>query len=287
MTTRRRSPIRRTLGDESLGTVPLMPSWPGPLQLRRAALAVAVLHDVDLDPAPGGVLLRGERPLKVVWAECRRARAGAEAESEIGRRQLARWRRWRRWLADHPLEVVAELARPFGVAVESEIHPGMDWVRRRVMGDTLEVGLGFVGLDPRNPEVVHPVSQQVLQAAGIDPTPWWLTALVYLERMGEMAAERAIRFPTAPLRPMGDCDVVTLLASRLFREALVRPVDGGMRPVAVPMRNRGWLDLNRIDPAFSATAAQLTSAEERGFARPLLLTREEVGLARHEPGGIR
>jgi hypothetical protein len=270
-----------------MGTVQLMPSWPGPLQLRRAALAVAVLHDVDLDPAPGGVLLRGERPLKVTWAECRRALAGADAESELGRRQLARWLRWRRWLADHPLEVLAELARPFGVAVESEIHPGMDWVRRRVMGDTLELGLGFVGLDPRAPEVVHPVSQGVLQAAGIDPSPWWPTALVYLERIGEMAAERTIRFPTAPLRPMGDCDVVTLLASRLLRDALVRPVDGGMRTVAVPMRNRGWLDLNRIDPAFSATAARLTSADERGFDRPLLLTRDEVVLARDEGGAIR
>jgi hypothetical protein len=86
---------------------------------------------------------------------------------------------------------------------------------------------------------------------------------------------------------MGDCDVVTLLASRLLRDALVRPIDKGMRTVAVPTRNRGWLDLNRIDPAFSATAAQLTSPEERGFDRPLLLTREEVVLARDEGGAIR
>ncbi len=265
-----------------------MPSWPGPLQLRRAALAVAVIHDVDLDPAPGGVLLRGERPLKIVWAECRRALGGADPESERGRRQLARWLRWRRWLADHPLEVLAELARPYGVAVESELHPGMDWVRRRVMGDTLEVGLGFVGLDPNDSDTVHPVSQQVLRAAGIDPSPWWPTALVYLERMGEMAADRILRHPEAPLRPMGDCDVVTLLASRILREAIVRTVDGGgMRTVAVPMRNRGWLDLNRIDPAFSAAAAQLTSPEERGFDRPLLVTGEEVVLARDEGGTVR
>jgi hypothetical protein len=264
-----------------------MPSWPGPLQLRRAALAVAVLYDVDLDPAPGGVLLRGERPLKVRWAECRRALGGADPESEIGREQLAQWLRWRRWLADHPLEVLAELARPYGVAVESEVHPGMDWVRRRIMGDTLELGLGFVGLDPNNPQTVHPVSQQVLQAAGIDPTPWWPTALVYLERMGETAAERMVRNPDAPLRPMGDCDVVTLLASRMFRDALVRPIDGGMRTVAVPMRNRGWLDLTRIDPAFSATAAQIMDPNDRGFDRPLLVTREEIVIARDEAGVVR
>jgi hypothetical protein len=60
-----------------------------------------------------------------------------------------------------------------------------------------------------------------------------------------------------------------------------------MRTVAVPTRNRGWLDLNRIDPAFSAAAAQLTTAEERGFDRPLLVTREEVVIARDEAGVVR
>ena len=45
------------------------------------------------------------------------------------------------------------------------------------------------------------------------------------------------------------------------------------------MRNRGWLDLSRVDPAFSAAAARLTAADERGFSRPLLVTREEVAMA--------
>ena len=45
------------------------------------------------------------------------------------------------------------------------------------------------------------------------------------------------------------------------------------------MRNRGWLDLSRVDPAFSAAAARLTSPDERGFTRPLLVTRDEVQMA--------
>jgi hypothetical protein len=45
------------------------------------------------------------------------------------------------------------------------------------------------------------------------------------------------------------------------------------------MRSRGWLDLSRVDPAFSAAAARLTATEERGFSRPLLVTAEEVALA--------
>jgi hypothetical protein len=60
---------------------------------------------------------------------------------------------------------------------------------------------------------------------------------------------------------------------------MVDGVADGMRTVAVPMRSRGWLDLNRVDPAFSAAAARLTAPDERGFSRPLLITREEVALA--------
>jgi hypothetical protein len=119
----------------------------------------------------------------------------------------------------------------------------------------------------------------VLRAASVEPSPWWPNAIIYLERMGEMAAERLGRNERVPLRPMGDCDVVTLLGSRNFRSAIVRNIADGMRTVAVPMRSRGWLDLTRIDPAFSAAAARLTSLDERGFERPLLITREEVVIA--------
>jgi hypothetical protein len=45
------------------------------------------------------------------------------------------------------------------------------------------------------------------------------------------------------------------------------------------MRRRGWLDLSRIDPAFTAAAAAATDPEERGFPRPVLLTLDEVSLA--------
>ena len=99
----------------------------------------------------------------------------------------------------------------------------------------------------------------------------------YLERMGALAAARLAGNPV--LRPIGDCDVVTLLGSRALREALCAHDGTGMRAAAVPMRRRGWLDLSRIDPAFTAAAAAATSPDERGFARPLLLTADEVALA--------
>jgi hypothetical protein len=158
-------------------------------------------------------------------------------------------------------------------------------VRRRVLGDTLDLGFGFVGIDPAEPDLVLPIPEQLLRAAGVEPSPWWPTAVVYLERMGKMAAERLEHNPQ--LRPMGDCDVVTLLGSRTLRTAIVAGLRDPMRTVAVPMRTRGWLDLNRIDPAFSAAAARLTPMEERGFDRPLLVTREEVVIARADGDVIR
>ncbi|HTR69835.1 MAG TPA: hypothetical protein VMH41_06350 [Mycobacteriales bacterium] len=264
-----------------------MPSWPEAPELRRCALAVAVMHDIDVLPSPGGVVLAGTIDLEITWAECRRAIGGAAPESETARLRLKRWFELRRWLAERPIEDLAARARPYGASVESPLHPGIDWVRRRVLGDSLDLGFGFVGIEPTQPDLVIPIPQQVLRAAGVEPSPWWPTAVVYLERMGEMAAERVRRTPKAPLRPIGDCDVVTLLGSRTLRQAIVEGVSDGMRTVAVPMRSRGWLDLSRVDPAFSAAAARLTSPEERGFSRPLLVTKEEVAIARADGDVVR
>jgi hypothetical protein len=72
---------------------------------------------------------------------------------------------------------------------------------------------------------------------------------------------------------------VTLLGSRTLRAALGAMDGTGLRAVAVPMRNRGWLDLTRIDPAFTSAAAAATEATDRGFERPLLVTVDEVTLA--------
>jgi hypothetical protein len=262
-----------------------MPSWPEAQQLRQCALAVAVMHDVDVLPSPQGVVLPGTPSVLITWPECRRALAGAAPDTEEARQRLKRWFQMRRWLADRPLEDLAERARPYGVWVESPLHPGLDWIRRRVLGDTLDLGFGFVGIDPAQPDLVMPVPHQLLRSAAVEPSPWWPTAVDYHERMGEMAAERLGRNPQ--LRPMGDCDVVTLLGSRTLRHAIVDGLPNGMRTVAVPMRTRGWLDLNRIDPAFSAAAARLTPMEDRGFDRPLLVTRDEVVIARADGDVIR
>ena len=251
---------------------------PGPVELRRGVLAVSVLQDLDVDLAPLGLVLPGSPSVWISWGECRRALAGHDPESDDGRQRLARWLFARRWAADLPLEDLRERLRPAGLPVDHVLHPGLDWVRRRVLGDALDLGLGAVDLDPSDPERVVLLPQPLLDAVGLDGDVEWAAAEVYLEQMGSLAADRLARDRKGMLRPVGDCDVVTLLGSASLRTA-VAVVAGGMGAAVVPIRSRGWTELALIDPAFGAAAAAASDVADRGFARPLLVTPDELALA--------
>jgi hypothetical protein len=259
--------------------------WPVPLPrtaVRQLALAVSVLCEVDIVPADDGLVLPGVPEVAVSADDVSRAIGDAAPETGRARQRLARWLRVRRAVAERSIEELGENLRPVGLPVDHELHDGPAWVRQPVLGGSLDVGPGVVRLDAADPERVVVVPQSVLDATGIDITPWWAGAIEYLENMGALATTRWRRYPRQPLRRMGDCDVVTLLASAVFRGALCADA-GGMRAVAVPVRHRGWLDLSRIDPAFAQAAASIADDEERGFDRPVLLTVDEVSVAR--PGG--
>ncbi len=251
---------------------------PSAVELRRGVLAVSVLHDLDIEPAALGVTLTGEPTVWVSWGECRRALAGHDPETPDGRERLGRWLLARRWSADLPLEDLRERLRPVGLPVDHLLHPGLDWVRRRALGDVLDLGLGAVDIDPGDPDHVVLLPTPLIDALGLDEQVCWLEAEAYLDRMGALAAERLKLDPKGQLRPIGDCDVVTLLGSASLRAAIAERA-GGMGAVVVPMRRRGWTDLTLIDPAFGPAAAAATPAADRGFERPLLVTREEVALA--------
>jgi len=252
-------------------------TYPGALPLRRAALAVSVLHDLDVDPMDEGVRLPGVPSLLVSWHELARAAGGLDPDEVTGRERIGQWLLHRRWIADHTAVDLAERARPVGIAVDSPLHPRLDWVQVRVMGDALDLGVGFLGLRPGVPDAVEVVEAGVLAATGLDASRWWPSCLAYLENMGALAVARWRREPNAPLRPMGDCDVVTLLGSRALRGAFVEDV-GGMRAVAAPMRTRGWLNLRFVDPAFVSAAAAATDDKQRGFSSPVLITADEVAM---------
>ncbi len=248
------------------------------VELRRGILAVSVLQDLDIEPAALGVTLTGSPTVWVSWDECCRALSGHDPETPDGRERLGRWLLARRWAADLSLENLRERLRPVGLPVDHVLHPGLDWVRRRVLGGALDLGFGAVDIDPGDPDHVVLLPQPLLDAVGLDSEADWVEAEAYLERMGVVAAERLGLDAKGQLRPIGDCDAVTLLGSTALRTAIASQ-SGGMGAVVVPMRRRGWTRLGMIDPAFGPAAAAATRAAERGFPRPLLVTAEELALA--------
>jgi hypothetical protein len=250
---------------------------PTSVELRRGVLAVSVLQDVDVEPAPLGVVLPGEPTVWLSWGECRRALAGHHPEAAAGRSRLSAWLLARRWAADLGPAALIGLLRPVGLPIEHVLHPGLDWVRHRVMGGALDLGFGAVGLDSARPDTVVLLPQTVLDAAGIDAEVAWLEAASYLEDMGRLAADRVRRDAKGQLRPIGDCDVVTLLGARSLRTFLATD-QGGLGAAVVPMRRRGWTQLGLIDPAFGPAAAAATDPTDRGFPRPLLITADELSI---------
>jgi hypothetical protein len=252
------------------------------LALRRGVLAVSVLHDVDIEPNLQGVRLPGRRTVFVPWNECRRALAGLDPESDDGRLRLAGWLQARSWAGQLPLTVLQQRLRPVGLPVDHLLHPGPGWARQRILGDALDLGLGAVGLDPHDEDRVVLLPPTVFAARRLDAALVWPETATYLERMGRLAADGLTRRGDGKLRPVGDCDVVTLLGARTLRAALAKH-DGGLGQVVAPMRTRGWTHLALVDAAFAPAAWEATDAADRGFPRPLLVTRDEVVLA--QPGG--
>lgn len=235
----------------------------------------------DLVVTDDGVGLPGGPVL--CWDELAQA-AGSELNGQV--RRVARWLRLRHLLAEAmapggDVQRLLARIRPVALPLEHAVHPGVSWPVREVLGGALELGLGLRDVDDDGrpcPEAIGVLPIDLLYWAGLDPGPAQDRAEGYLAEMATLAADRLLRSPSAPLRPLGDADVVTLLAAPEFRRAVVRDAPGivGLRSAAVPVRRRGWLDLGRVDPAFALTAASLTEPDERGFLRPLLITADEV-----------
>jgi hypothetical protein len=247
-----------------------------PQALRRAVLMAAVLDDVDVRPADDGVVMTGGHDLFLAWSDLAHGVAGHDPCSADGRLVLVRWLRTARAWADLPHDLALSHLRPVGLPREHCLHPGATWVRQAVDGDVLDLGLGLVGLDPARPDDVEIAPRGLLELAGVDLDAAWPLAADYLERMGAMAAHRLARDPEAPLRPMGDCDALTLLGSRTFRRALAGADGVGMRGVAVPMRRRGWTDPDHVASAFARAAASATDDAARGLPDAVLVTEDGV-----------
>jgi hypothetical protein len=245
--------------------------------LRQCVLAVSVLQDLDLVPMDDGVIIGSGR--LVPWETIEAGLAGHDPEAPETRAALSSWLQALTSIAWRSPEDLAGRARPVGLPRDHALHPGAGWALATIPGSVLDLGVGLVGIGT-DPDEVVVMRAGLLEACGHRPSDWWPACRRYLEEMGELAASRYQLNRTQPIRPMGDCDVVTLIGSAAFRRALVGGDSTGMRAAAMPTRRRGWLDLSRIDPAFALVAATLADDHERGFDRPLLITAEEVVMAR-------
>jgi hypothetical protein len=267
------------------GTVRNMATLDELSALRRCALAVSVLYDIDVVPHADGVVL--PRAGLVGWAAIARAVSTVDVNSERARERLGEWIWVREQVAGLPVAVLEASARVAGMPVDSDLHPGADWVREHVPGGALDLGLGLLGLDPQSPETVVPVAESVLRDSGLYGDGWWPAARERLDRMAELAAQRRQRDDAAPLRPMGDADVVTLLGGRALRARLAAEQPDGLATAVVPLRDRGWAPATRVDPAFGPAAAAIADEVNRGFSRPLLITAEELALVRDNGTAVR
>ncbi len=253
-----------------------------PLALRRLALAVSVLYDVDLVPQEGGLVLTGTPDIRVSWvtlsdvverSDQARWSAGGDPTDRSRHEALAAWLIARRAIAD--VETDPQLVA-LGIPAGHESHPGAEWAREIVPGNALCLGFGYApgGAD------LKPLPAGVLEHAGVDADRAWQRVRAELERLGALAAERERRQLRRALVPFGSADVVTLLGSASLRRELVARESDGMVALIVPLRTRGWRATFASDPAFGPALAAAMPELERGFSRPLLVTTEEISEVR-------
>ena len=233
-------------------------------------LAIQVFDDVDLELSDTALVLPGG--LRVPWATVAEVVGDGRASDVVDRFRVAHWLRLVGRIHATPEPLLAELVRPVGLPRDHVLHPGQGWTHEVVLGGALHLGLGIADGSELGVAIVPP---SVWAAAGVDPALFWPPCRRLLEEMGALAAKRWSLSTDRMLRPMGECDVLTLLGSAALRAELAG-TDGGMRAVVAPMRRRGWTRLSRLDPAFGPAAALATDPEDRGFVRPLLVTVDEV-----------
>jgi hypothetical protein len=300
---------RATGAPSTVQIVHTRPVDPG--ALRRGTLAASVLDDIPLTPSADGVTVGRSWDDRAAWTpvswdDLADAVGDAPPESLAGRLRLRDWLHAYVFLTHLPAAVTgpehpafsdpAAPARLVALALPAGhvLHPGAGWVLESVLGGVLDVGLGLrpsvealaAAPVPDRARTVGageplavPLPPGAARAAGIDTAPWWPAARRQRDDMAVLASERLDRDGGGVLRPIGGCDVLTLLSGRWLRDHLATDDGTGLRALAAPMRSRAWFDLARIDPAFVGAAAAATEPELRGVGRPLLVTTDEVQLA--------
>jgi hypothetical protein len=256
----------------------IMSSDAGAAPLRLALLAVAVQHGVDLVHTDAGLVL-GNCERAVPWPVIEQiagvSLATATHEAMVLRLRLA-LPTLQAVLSD-PEEASGRLqaaARPLALVPEHTLYPGSQWLRQPVPGDVLHLGIGLLS-PPDWPGRIIPLPPALAAFADLDTDRWWPGLQRHGSAMAGAVAKRMRDRTSGILRPMGGCDVLTLLAAPELRRHLCQE-DGVLRSVAVPNRQRGWFDLRHEDPAFISAAWSLTDPIDQGVPFGLLISPNAV-----------
>ncbi len=249
--------------------------------LRQCVLAVSVLRDIDVTPSDAGVVIAGPRAAVVAWTAVRDAVGAHDPSGPTAQRRVETLLRLHRVASDlgpAAAERFRSAARVLALPPGHAEHPGAEWVQEPLAGNALDLGVAVLGLLGEMGQTT-PVAPSVLRSINADPKAWWPELREHAERMGSLSAARLTRDgDTGLIRPVGGCDVLSLLSSRALRQHLAQSDGSGLRVLAAPSRRRAWFNVSQIDPAFIQAAWSLTEDHERGMPIPLLITADTVTL---------
>ena len=229
--------------------------------------AACVLDGVDAEPTADGVLVGGARTVSPIpWPDIEGVLAGDDPVAPGPRLRLALLLELRRAVDARGADAAADVARAVRVLalpVGHPLHPGAGWVRHRVPGGLLEVGLGVHGL-LRGQDGVLPLPPAIGHA--VDAGDLWTRAWSLGERLAHRAVARLDGSPRDHLGGVGGCDALTLLALPALRERVA-----GAGPVAAPCRDGVWLGAAAADRDYVRAVWMLTGAGRRGLPRPVVV----------------
>jgi hypothetical protein len=172
---------------------------------------------------------------------------------------------------------------PVAWPVDHPWFPGSRWTVQKVMGNVLTFGWG-----------VRLTDSDALPAPV--PTWWWPSGSVTrrgwgpararLERDAEDAALSWAAAAGRHIRPFRRRDVLTLLGTRAFRDAVVSGQAGRVAAAAAPSRGEAWVMTRMGESEFAVAAAGVEDGARLGLLVPVLVSRDEVRIPARPSGSV-
>jgi hypothetical protein len=248
---------------------------PEHVELLHLVRAVAAIDGIELRPGRLGVRPAGRTGGLISWPQVRATLGSDDPLDPAPRLRLELLVELHQVLGELGVDAAAWLGRAcraMALPVGHPLHPGRGWVRHRLPGGVLDLGLGVAGLLPGRSGPV-PLPTEVAEAAGITPDAGWDRLWQQAERLGALAGRHlASTGDSAVIRSAGGCDALTLAATHALRDHLLGSTGAAGLPVAAPRRDQVLTGDRAGDRDRTRATWLLTSAAERGVLEPLRLT---------------